>query len=255
GRGRSGLQPPNALPEAACRTRGFRFTPAAERARQDEWLLDWVAENGITWKEAVPGFQAQFPTAVLGSQPRQRLSHIYHGRAKKHGRQAPQELTSLGFPPVLPLGWYTEDGTAYDAGGVARTLADAWRASQEAIAADRRKTGRRTPGEQLALGLGILPAGWCIVGDTVYDAEGAARGPAVAYDASQEAACRARGSHFTPAAERARQDEWLLDWVAEFGVNWKDAVPKFQAQFPTAVLGSQPNSRLSHMFHDRAQKH
>ncbi|PNH04962.1 hypothetical protein TSOC_008826, partial [Tetrabaena socialis] len=125
--------------EAACRTRGHRFTPAAERARQDEWLLDWVGKNGIKWRDAVREFQAQFPTATLGSHPNTRLSAMYHQRAMKHGRQAPQELTSLGFPAVLPPGWYLEDGTAFDAGGVARAPAEAWRASEEAMAAATKK--------------------------------------------------------------------------------------------------------------------
>ncbi|PNH04961.1 hypothetical protein TSOC_008827, partial [Tetrabaena socialis] len=129
------------------------------------------------------------------------------------------------------------------------------RARKERAPAAQRTAGRRTPGEQLALGPGILPAGWCIVGDTVYDAEGAARGPAAAYDASRAASCRTRGFHFTPAAERARQDEWLLDWVAENGIKWKEAVPGFQAQFPTAVLGSKPNLRLANMYRQRAKKH
>ncbi|PNH01668.1 hypothetical protein TSOC_012429, partial [Tetrabaena socialis] len=79
---------------------------------------------------------------------------------------------------------------AFDAGGVGRTLVEAWHASEEAMAEATRKAA-------------FLP-GWSVNNGTIYDADGTPRDRGEAWEARLEATCRSRGYHFTPAAERAQ---------------------------------------------------
>ncbi|PNH05367.1 hypothetical protein TSOC_008373 [Tetrabaena socialis] len=76
---------------------GRNRLPAAERAQQDEWLVQWVKAHGThAWKKAVPEFRAHFPTAALGSRPIQRLTDMYNQRAVK--RLAPADRAQLRPP-------------------------------------------------------------------------------------------------------------------------------------------------------------
>ncbi|PNH00728.1 hypothetical protein TSOC_013439 [Tetrabaena socialis] len=183
---------------------GRNRSPAAERAQQDEWLVQWVKAHGThAWEEAVQEFMVQFPTAALGSKPNERLSErAQHDEwlvqwVKAHGTRAWKEAVQefmVQFPTAA-LGSRPNE-----------RLSNMYhnRALKKLAPADR--TQLRPPS-------------------------------------------------LVPAAELAQQDEWLVQWVKAHGTRaWKKAVQEFMAQFPTAALGSNPNQRLSIMYHNRARK-
>ncbi|PNH09715.1 hypothetical protein TSOC_003616 [Tetrabaena socialis] len=113
------------------------------------------------------------------------------------------------------------------------------RTEDERVRAGRTAKGMERANPSLS---GVLPDGWRVARGKVYDANGIV-------DASVEASCRARNAHFTPAAERAEQDAWLVEWVKVHGTRaWEAAVPEFQERFPTAKLRSKPNQTLANKY-------